>query len=81
MSSHGQEAENGLIWERVKILVDKKKNTGWIFSIVGWLYTKLQTQLVKVHAASDDPFNGFLINILVNLKPWSKQALVMIWLT
>ncbi len=42
VTSHGQTArfEKG-----VKILVDKKKNTEWIFIIIGWLCTHCQTGL------------------------------------
>ncbi len=50
------------IWERVKILVDKK-STEWIFIIIGWLCAHTANtvqfqfkQLVKVHVALYDPF-------------------------
>ncbi len=37
VTSHRKESENGLIVEMIKR--DKKKTTGWIFIIIGWLYT------------------------------------------
>ncbi len=76
---HGQMAR---FEKAVKILVDKKKKSGWIFIIIGWLCTHCQhtfqfKQLVKVHVALYDPFKvekklSFFMKTSQDLYPYSE---------
>ncbi len=64
-------------FEKGESIKRDKKNTGWIFIIIGCLCTHCQPtfqfiQLVKVHVTSNDPFN------LNNKKPIINQFLFVL---
>ncbi len=77
-TSFWQESQNSLIWERV-LKWGKIKNTGWIFIIIGCVYTfpthiYVQTNC-KVNFKSDDPFKTFIPVI----KPEFPAAIIPVF--
>ncbi len=75
VTSHRQASEIGSIWERGKDLTRLKNKKHWVdfyhYRVVvytHWQHTFQFKQLVKVHVASNDPFNNALVNAEININ-------------